>query len=210
MLKPKLRINKFRIRKCKQVRNRNKHTTTKIHLEAQTMMPKKGGNKEKKQETPEELYKSDYASLSPAVMECNSFDKLTCDMETEEQVTHIPPNPVNQTKPILVKTQKVLLIVISEEKSWMFVHQKKIQIRHCVTRHYRIQVHSTRLDSHEAITEMLKEGIREYHTFRLPGDKALSAVLRGIPQILSTEEIKDNLTEVVFDVIAASWMHKKI
>lgn len=47
-------------------------------------------------------------------------------------------------------------------------------------------------------------------TFKLPGNKALRAVLRGITQILSIAKIVHILTEVRFDVIAITRMNNKV
>lgn len=87
------------------------------------------------------------------------------------------------------------------------IHQKKLQVRHSITRRNGIQVHSSRLENPRVITEMLNGSSPEYHTFRLPGEEALRVMLHGISQILSTEEMKHNLTEVGYDVIAVSQIH---
>lgn len=55
----------------------------------------------------------------PAVTECNSIDKLTCNMETDEQPTPTPTISVNKIQSIPDKTQKVLPIVIFDQKWWM-------------------------------------------------------------------------------------------
>lgn len=52
-----------------------------------------------------------------------------------------------------------------------------------------------------AFTQLLNEGSHEYHTFKLPEDKTLRTVLHDISQVLPTDEVKQNLIDVEFEVI---------
>lgn len=72
-----------------------------------------------------------------------------------------------------------------------------------------IQVGSSKIADHRAITQMLDEGNNEYHTFELPEDKTLKAMFRGIPELLPTNEIKYNLMKIEFAMIIVAKMHKK-
>lgn len=56
---------------------------------------------------------------------------------------------------------------------------------------------------------MLEEDSHKLHKFKLPEEKTLRAVLRVITQILSIDEIKQNLT-VRFGTTSFSRMHKRI
>lgn len=51
---------------------------------------------------------------------------------------------------------------------------------------------------------MLDEGNHEYRTFKLPDAKTLGDLLRGITQIFALEEIKQNLIDMGFGVVAIS------
>lgn len=73
-----------------------------------------------------------------------------------------------------------------------------------------IQIHLSRIDNQRAITQLLDESIYEYYMFKLQEEKTLTVVLRGFPQILSTDEIKNNLMEVGVEVISIARIHKKI
>lgn len=56
---------------------------------------------------------------------------------------------------------------------------------------------------------MLDESNHEHHTFKLPEENTLTAVLWDVSQIIWTNEVKHNLMDVKFDVIALSRMHRK-
>lgn len=55
---------------------------------------------------------------------------------------------------------------------------------------------------------MLYEGSHDYHTFKIPKEKRIR--LRGIPQIITTEKMKQNLMHVEFKVVVISRMYRKI
>lgn len=82
------------------------------------------------------------------------------------------------------------------------MQQKKIQIKHCITKRDLIQIHQTRIDDHRAITQLLNGGSHDYHTFKLVEEKILRAVLNDIPQVLPTEKVKQNLVDVGFEVFS--------
>lgn len=52
------------------------------------------------------------------------------------------------------------------------------------------------------ISGVICEGNYEYHTFMLPEEKTLRAMLLGITQNLSTDKVKLNLKDVKFEVIS--------
>lgn len=135
--------------------------TTPIMLDLETTPFKKGVNKNRKcgiptdkQKTVEEFQKSDDSLLPPAAIGSNFIERMISDMEVEEQAASTTSIPV-VTQPILVKSQKVRPIMISEPKSWMvsrdFIDQKKIKINHCVTKSDGIQVHPTRTEQNSLI-----------------------------------------------------------
>ena len=57
-------------------------------------------------------------------------------------------------------------------------------------------------------TEMLKEKEQSFHTYRLPDDKTLKVVLRGIPVGLTTDRVVTALKDPNFPVISAKRMTK--
>lgn len=73
------------------------------------------------------------------------------------------------------------------------LQKKKIQIKYCLNKRDSIQVYSLGKERYRAITKMLDEGNHEYHTFKLPEERTLRVVLRGIPQIASIEDVHQNL-----------------
>lgn len=83
---------------------------------------------------------------------------------------------------------------------------RQIQSKLCVAKQDGIQIHPSRIDNHQTITQILDEGYNKYHTFKLPEEK----ILRTVPEILSTDEIDHNLLVVVFQLITVSRMHEKI
>lgn len=169
-----------------------KITTQPVATTKPTATPKKGNKKRKTAGKP------------------STDTKTSCDMETEE----LPPPASSEAKPNNEKSQKVPPIVISEQKSWLEsskqIQQRQIQIKHYSTKRDGIQIQPVRKDDHHAITKLLEEGSHEFHTYKQSDEKTLRAVLRGIPQILSTDEIHQNLVDEGFDVISVARMHKKV
>lgn len=58
--------------------------------------------------------------------------------------------------------------------------------------------------------EMIMKVVHEYNTFKLPEDKTLRVVLRGIPPILTTDKVRQNPMDLGFEVISVARMHKKM
>lgn len=91
------------------------------------------------------------------------------------------------------------------EQSWMVSRQ--IQMKRCVSKRDGIKVQPSSIDDHQVIIQMLDKGSHEYHTFKLPD---MVSILRGIPEKLSTDEVKQTPMKVGFDVKVDSRMHNKI
>lgn len=127
-------------------------------------------------------------------------------MEAEDKAASTS-STLAETHPTSVKTQKVRPIVISKQKFWLvsreLIQQRKIQIRHCIT-----QTCKNRWPSGNYLDE--NKGNPEYHSFKFPEVKTLRTALRGIPQNLSTNKLKQNLIDAEFEVISFARMHNTI
>lgn len=134
-------------------------------------------------------------------------------MEAGEQAPSTASIPA-KTQPISIKSQKVPLIFISEQKSWMeskeLIQQSLIQNKHCVTNRNFIPIPPSRIQDHRSITQMSDVSNYEYHTFKLPEEKTLRVLLCSIPHIPSTDGDKQNLIDVEFEVISAVRLQEKI
>lgn len=82
-------------------------------------------------------------------------------------------------------------------------------IKHCVTKHNNIQIHISRIDHGQVITQVRDKGSHDHHTFKLPEEKPLRVVRLGIPQILSTDDIKHNLMEMELKERLVARIYKK-
>lgn len=76
---------------------------------------------------------------------------------------------------------------------WMvFIRQKNIQISHYLTKRVGIRIYPSRVKDHLVITEMLNQDRYIILSASRWTKHSLPCFSLGIPQILSTEEIKHN------------------
>lgn len=62
--------------------------------------------------------------------------------------------------------------------------------------------------NYSEITEIFYEGKHQYWMFKLPEEKSICVVLRGVSDITITEEPQTNLTDLGFEIISLSRIHK--
>lgn len=62
-----------------------------------------------------------------------------------------------------------------------------------------MQAHPSETEDYRGVSQLHDEGIHEHHTFKLPKDKTLRAVVRVISKIVTTDEAKQNLMDMGFD-----------
>lgn len=65
------------------------------------------------------------------------------------------------------------------------------------------------VDEYWKLVAILDEKLWEYHTFQLPEEKTLRIVIKEIPEVITEEEVKEDLLREGFHPIKASRLIRK-
>lgn len=182
---PEYKWNRYKVRKCKQVRNRNRQPARlRLTSKPQLRHPRKGETRRRnaKSRTISKRWLNN--SRKPIILYCQQ--RMNCDMETDQQATSSIPV---KAQSILIEAQSYRLLWYLKRISGLYAEFSKIKKKFSFPASgYQTQWHSDspfKNRGSSVITEMFKDGSHKYHMFRLPGDKKLKSLPVAYPKAQS-------------------------
>lgn len=116
------------------------------------------------------------------------------------------------TQSAAYRSQKPTPLIIRDSSAWNHIsavlNQRRLQYTHAKSTPDGIRVIVPTIADHRAMTAYLTAQRYEYHTYALPEERQLRAVIRNLPVGIETELIEDSLKEQNLPVQAVHRMYK--
>lgn len=106
---------------------------------------------------------------------------------------------------------KIPPLKIKDKNSWQIIrshiNDNNIQIKHVINKTDGLQILPLLIDDYRKLTKLLDDHHQKYFTYRLPDEKTLRVVLRGVPSQINIDDIKE--LQKSFQIINVHRMYKK-
>ncbi|XP_074035440.1 uncharacterized protein [Leptinotarsa decemlineata] len=128
----------------------------------------------------------------------------------DEETT--PPTPLKQDIPSSASKAKIPPIVVRQKDKWVpllkLTTRENIKFSKAVNLHDGIKVQPESPDDYRRLARLLVREKIPHHTYSLPEERQLRAVIRGVPEHLATSDVREELESKGFDLTSVTRMKR--